>query len=114
MTQVMPTRGLADYQWRKHGSCSGWSPSGYAEATVKAASGIERPVVEGPEVHARGIWRAYREANPDLPRESFAVVCRGDYIYEVRICLDRALRPMDCVQTPRRNCSGPKKVPPVL
>ena len=40
---VMPSAGLARYQWRKHGSCSGLAPSGYFEAVAAAFARIQIP-----------------------------------------------------------------------
>ncbi|MEL6583327.1 MAG: ribonuclease T [Pseudomonadota bacterium] len=114
MATVMPTESLADYQWRKHGSCTGWTPEEYAAAVVKAAEGLARPELAVGAADAQDVWRAFSSANPDLPRDSFAVICREAHIYEVRICLDTALSPMACVQEPRRNCQGKNLVPPVL
>jgi ribonuclease T2 len=52
------------------------------------------------------IEAAFLEANPDLSADMVLTTCRGQAIYEVRICLNRDLSPRDCArQTLTRECS---------
>ena len=98
---VMPSEALARYEWRKHGTCSGLSPSRYfgAIATLYRKIAIP-PAYQAPEQNTRAapldIERAFSEANPGLRPDMMTVACgrgdRGAVLTEVRICLTRDLR----------------------
>jgi ribonuclease T2 len=99
---VMPSAGLARYQWRKHGSCSGLAPSGYFEAVGVAFAKVQIPTdyqgkgLERP-TEPLMVERAFALANPGLRPDMIAVGCgRSDngstVLREVRICLTRDLR----------------------
>ncbi|MFD1880215.1 ribonuclease T2 family protein [Paracoccus pacificus] len=109
MTDVMGSGGLAWYQWQKHGRCSGLSARRYYETIRDAAGliavprvfdGLNRDVAVPPAV----IEDAFIEANPDLTRDSITVMCDGERLQEVRICLTRGLKPRDCAPDSRRDC----------
>jgi ribonuclease T2 len=99
---VMPSVGLARYQWRKHGSCSGLAPSGYFRAVAAAYAKVRIPPAyqgAGPQGPAEplAIERAFALANPGLRPDMITVGCgRSDsgpaILQEVRICLTRDLR----------------------
>ena len=110
MDDVMGSPGLAWYQWKKHGRCSGLSAAGYYQAIRDAAAGIViPPVFDGlardVAVPPAVIEDAFIEANPDLSRDAITVTCRGEALQEVRICLDRDLAPRDCAPDARRDCA---------
>jgi len=99
---VMPSVGLARYQWRKHGSCSGMAPSSYFEAVAAVFAKVRIP----PDYQGEGlerptdplsVERAFAMANPGLRPEMMAVGCGrsesgSTVLQEVRICLTRDLR----------------------
>lgn len=114
MADVMPTRSLANYQWRKHGSCTGWGPGAYANATLKASARVNRPQLNAGEWTAAEILQALQSANPGTPEDSFNIICRNSLVYEIRICLDRALHPISCPQSPHMRCTGENTLPSVL
>ncbi len=91
---LVPGRGLVEYEWEKHGSCTGLNGGDYL-ATLREA----REMVEIPNVFADprstqtiapfAVERAFIAANPGLPPGGVAVTCDGRLIDEVRICLTR-------------------------
>ena len=102
--------GLALYQWRKHGRCSGLSADAYFATLRQAAKTIDIPApLEGlprditlpPDV----IEEAFIDANPRLVRDGITVTCKGAALAEVRICLSRDLQPRACAPDARRDCS---------
>lgn len=110
MADVMGSAGLAWYQWKKHGRCTGMSASAYFE-TARAAlsriripgvfSRIDRTLSVPPEV----VEEAFLRANPDLDASMVTVTCKGGRISEVRICLTRDLAPRPCTGATARDCT---------
>ena len=118
---VYPDEGLARYEWRKHGTCVGKSPTDYF-ADVRAA---RDDIVIPPAFRAPGnaqtwtpidIQRAFIAANPRLRPGMIAVSCRRGVLEEVRICLSKDLRGFEaCPEVARGACRTPQiSVPPVL
>jgi ribonuclease T2 len=117
---LFPEEGLARYQWRKHGSCSGLSPAAYFEAArrardlVRIPGRLDRP---GPDTKALSsdIERAFAQANPGLRPEMMAVACGRRVFQEIRICLDKDLRGFrPCPEIDRAGCrAGDIAVPAI-
>jgi ribonuclease T2 len=109
MADIMGGAGLAFYQWKKHGRCSGLSAAGYFQLARMA---WDRIVI--PELFARVdtdltlpasvIEAAFIEANPGLAANAITVTCRSGLIHEVRICLTRDLGPRRCGADVLRDC----------
>jgi len=109
MADLMGSGGLAWYQWKKHGRCSGLSGADYYAATREAAQVITIPrVFDGLARAARlpvpMVEDAFIEANPGLTRHGITVTCDGGALKEVRICLTRGLHPRPCAPDARRDC----------
>lgn len=107
---VFPEEGLARYQWRKHGSCTGQSPAEYFQAArrardlVRIPERLDKPVVDT-RVFAQEIERAFIQVNPGLRPDMIAVECGRRIFQEVRICLDRDLRGFrSCPEVDRAGC----------
>ena len=79
--------GLALYQWRKHGRCSGLSARDYYATMRKAVEQV---------------------AIPGLTRDAVTVTCKAQALAEVRICLTRDLRLRDCAPDVRQDCPLPR------
>ena len=107
---IYPEEGLARYEWRKHGTCSGLDPVSY----FQAAAGAVAKVVIPPQLRAprsdesaspAEIERAFSAANPGLRPEMMAVACRRGMLEEMRICLSRDLRSfVSCGEVDRKAC----------
>ena len=110
--EIFRSEGLARYQWRKHGTCSGDSPSAYFADVKKAAARVAIPErFANPREDARlaplEIERAFADANPGLRTDMMSVACRRGVLQEVRICLSRDLRSFrTCPQVDRSGCRG--------
>jgi ribonuclease T2 len=108
--KIFPSEGLARHQWRKHGTCSGNSPSSYFADVKAARDAIIIPqqfidVKEEMTVSAIDVERAFAEANPGLRRDMMAVSCRKNILNEVRICFDRNLKSFKtCEELDRKGC----------
>ena len=107
---LYPDVGLARYEWRKHGTCSGKSPTDYFADVKRARGGIAIPQpLLAP--HDDQTWvpidvaRAFAAANPGLRPDEMAVTCRQATLEEVRICLAKDLRGyVPCPEVARGSC----------
>ncbi len=93
---VYPDEGLARYEWRKHGTCSGLSPSAYFAAARRARDAVAIPArfadPHGDQSLAPGdVERAFLQVNPRLRPGMLAAVCRRGTLDEVRVCFTRDL-----------------------
>ena len=119
--ELFPSEGLARYEWRKHGSCSGKPPQEYfrdvraARAAVTVPPEFERLRREE-EVAPHDILRAFERTNPRLRPGMAAVGCSRGYLQEVRICMSKDLREFrPCPEVVRATCRAPAiKVTPSL
>jgi len=109
MADIMGSAGLAWYQWKKHGRCSGLTADEYFKLARDAWEAIQRPEVLRridrtmrlpPDV----VEQAFLEANPGLAANQLAVTCRHGYLQEVRICLTKGLVPRACTVKTERGC----------
>ncbi len=107
---VYPDLGLARYEWRKHGTCTGRSPADYF-GDVRRARGL---VTVPPELASASadqtlspadIQRAFVSANPRLRPGMMAVGCQSGLMQEVRFCISKDLREFRaCPQVVRGSC----------
>lgn len=109
--EVFPDDGLARYQWRKHGTCSGEAPGAYFRL-VKAAREqvVIPPVLQGVQtdltLDALAIERAFGVANAGLRPDMMSVQCaKGPALREVYVCFSRDLRSFTpCPEVDRKAC----------
>jgi ribonuclease T2 len=107
---VYPDVNLARYEWRKHGTCSGKSPTDYFADVRRARDAIEIP----PPFRAASdkqtwtpidIERAFIAANSKLRPDMMAIACRSGVLEEVRICFSKDLREFHtCPEVSRGSC----------
>ena len=117
---VYPDEGLARYEWRKHGTCSGLSPFVYFAAVRGARDAVTVPDrfkdPHGDQHLAPAeMVRAFTDANPRLRPGMLAAICRGGTLDEVRICFSKNLKGFQaCPEVVRDGCrSSDIDVPPV-
>ncbi|MBU2956927.1 ribonuclease T2 [Paracoccus sp. 1_MG-2023] len=111
MSDVMGSGGLAWYQWKKHGRCSGLSSQAYYDATRKAYESLEIPEVfddlgRDITLPPSVVEEAFLEVNPNLSPDGLTVSCRDGVLTELKICLTRDLEFRDCAPDTRRDCSS--------
>ena len=110
MTDIMGGAGLAFYEWKKHGRCSGLEAKAYFGVSRKAYEGVVIPDVfkglnRDVELPASVVEDAFIEANPGLGRDMVTVTCDRGKIEEVRVCLTKDLEPRECSADVVRDCS---------
>lgn len=107
---VFPSQGLARYEWRKHGTCSGKSPSDYFADVKRARQAVViPPQLARPDAEQKwtpiDLERAFVAANPGLRSDMMAVACKRGLLQEVRICLSKDLRGFQtCPELDRGGC----------
>lgn len=109
MADIMGGPGLAWYQWKKHGRCSGLDPADYFTLMRRAFAGVTLPPVfarlhEEVTLPASVVEEAFLESNPGLARDQITVTCKDGMIQEARICLTKDLAPRDCGADAIRDC----------
>lgn len=109
MADIMGGSGLAFYQWKKHGRCSGLSASDYYHTARQAYRRVAVPDFFGKvsrplEVPASVIEDAFLEANPGLARDQITITCAEGLIQEVRVCLSTDLDYRRCGADAIRDC----------
>ncbi|MDQ7070619.1 MAG: ribonuclease T2 [Rhodobacterales bacterium] len=110
MADIMGTSGLAWYQWKKHGVCSGLSAPDYFALARRAYESINRPAVfrkltNPVKLPASVVEAAFLKANPSWKANMVTITCRDRRIQEARICLSRDLKPVPCGRDVIRDCS---------
>ncbi len=107
---LFPDEGLARYEWRKHGTCSGKGPTEYFADVRRAREEVRIPrefsEMRGEaRVAPMDILRAFQEANPRLRPGMAAVGCKAGVLNEVRVCFTRDLRDFrPCPEVARQSC----------
>ena len=107
---VFPSEGLARYEWRKHGTCSGKSPSDYFADVKRARQAVViPPQLAKPDSEQKwtpiDLERAFVAANPGLRTDMMSVSCKRSLLQEVRICFSKDLRSFrTCEQLDRSGC----------
>ena len=101
MADIMGSGGLAWYEWKKHGRCSGLSSQEYFDAARQAYESVNRPAVlraVGQIYHlpATVVEDAFLEANPTFSTDQITITCKQGFIQEARLCLTKDLAPRNC------------------
>lgn len=109
MADIMGTSGLAWYQWKKHGVCSGLSAPDYYALSRRAYAQVVRPEIfrklqDPVRLPASVVEQAFLKANPTLEPDMLTITCRQDRIQEARICLSKDLKPVPCGRDTIRDC----------
>ncbi len=110
MADIMGTSGLAWYQWKKHGSCSGLAPADYFDLARKAYDGVKRPAIfrkldKSVRLPASLIEEAFLKENPRLKPDMLTVTCKSGFIQEARVCLSKSLDPVPCGRDVIKDCT---------
>lgn len=106
---IMPSTGLAAYEWRKHGSCSGLSQNDYFSTLRNAFDQINIPPslrnpASGRRVDPLLVEKAFVAANPGMKPNGISVGCKRNYLQEIRICLTKDLRFRSCGEVDGNAC----------
>jgi ribonuclease T2 len=110
MADIMGTSGLAWYQWKKHGRCTGLSAAEYYALSRKAYASVNRPKIfrklkRDISLPASVVEAAFLEANPDMEPNQITITCKAQKIQEARICLNKDLELTTCSPEAAQDCT---------
>ena len=93
---VYPDQGLARYEYRKHGSCSGLDPQAYFAAVKTLRDAIFIPdLLKSPhgrqQLSPAALTQAFIAANANLAADDMAITCRNGELIDVRLCVAKSL-----------------------
>ena len=93
---VYPDEGLARYEYRKHGTCSGLDPQAYFAAVKTLRDAIVVPeTLKAPRETLKtspdALTQAFIAANANLTADNMAISCRDGELVDVRICVAKSL-----------------------
>lgn len=102
---MSPSVQLLQRQWAKHGICMSPNPAAYFGAASILYRAVRFPdmaaLARAPQT-AGSIRRAFAAANPGVTPAMLAVQTGpGGWIKEVRLCLGRRMKPMNCAPDDR-------------
>lgn len=109
MLDLMPSRGLIAYQWKKHGVCSSLGANAYFELMRRAADKVQIPaglrtINRTLSVRPKVLREAFMRANPTLRESDFYLRCKSNELVDVRICLSPTLDFVACPNVRARRC----------
>ena len=115
MADIMGGAGLAFYEWKKHGRCSGLEAREYFSVSRRAYRAVVIPDVfkalnRDVELPASVVEAAFIEANPGLQPDQITVTCDRWMIEDVRLCLTRDLEPRGCGADVVQDCTSQRAV----
>lgn len=123
MMDIMPSRGLIIHQYKKHGTCSGYTASDYFKASrilynkVKIPKRYVKPT-RAFFLRPEDLVRDFKEVNPDIRSDMVQVICkRGNknQLREVRVCFTKKGKFRACSGRAQRHRCARKNmyIPPV-
>jgi ribonuclease T2 len=106
---IMPSPGLMRHEWSKHGTCSGLTTPQYFARVREAYNAVKIPPeyrspLKNVVVSPRKLKERFLEVNRVGDASNVAVLCSGRFLQEVRVCLDKDLRPRACGADVRDQC----------
>ncbi|MGH1354603.1 MAG: ribonuclease T2 family protein [Thalassovita sp.] len=109
MEDIMGSSGLAWYQWKKHGTCSGLSASQYYNLARRAYDLVNRPQIfrqldKPVKLPASLVEKAFLKENPNWEPDMLTITCRDGHIQEARLCLSKTLTPVPCGRDVVQDC----------
>jgi ribonuclease T2 len=107
---VYPNDRLAAYEYRKHGACTGLSPSDYFATVRSVRSRLKIPEMfrapsEPLQMAPEEIEQAFMTANANLHPDNMAISCSNGELVDVRFCLAKDLSSYAvCRKVARHSC----------
>ncbi len=98
-TDLIPTVGLIQHEWRTHGACSGLAADAYFAAIRGVFANVRIPAdvgASGGSVTPAQLLAAFARANPGFPAGSLALSCGNNRLTAIELCLTKDLRPESC------------------
>jgi ribonuclease T2 len=97
---AMPSPGLMQHEWAKHGSCIASDPASYFATGTRMFNALRFPdmtALSTQQIEIRDFVRAFAAANPGMPENAVSVILTPlGWLEEVRICYDLDFRVRAC------------------
>jgi ribonuclease T2 len=111
MLNYMPSRGLIQHEWQKHGTCSGLSAQEYFAKVEQAFKEVHVPeqypkLDHEQQISVSDLEKSFAEAN-HAPAEAFRVSCHAGDLVSLEVCVDKDLQYRSCTQSVRE-CPVPQ------
>jgi len=105
MLNFMPSRGLIQHEWEKHGTCSGLSAQQYFTQAEQAYTRVQVPpqylsLDHEQQFSVPELEKKFAEAN-HAPLPAFRVSCHGGDLVNLEVCVDKNLQYRSCAQSVR-------------
>ncbi len=111
MLAIMPSRGLIQHEWAKHGTCSGLAAQDYFADIEKGFREVQiPPAYRAPaqafQSSAAEIEQKFAAAN-QVPASDFRVTCSGTEFVAIEVCMTKDLQYRQC-GSGLRDCRAPQ------
>lgn len=105
MLNYMPSRGLIQHEWQKHGTCSGLSAQDYFAKVEQAFKDVHVPeqypkLDHEQQISLSDLEKSFAEAN-HAPPQAFRVSCHAGELVSLEVCVDKNLQYRSCTQSVR-------------
>jgi len=109
MLQFMPSAGLIQHEWEKHGTCSGVSSAEYFAKVEQAFKSVQVPhdypdLKQNQTFSVADVESSFASQN-HAPKDAFRLSCHAGDLVGVEVCLNKDLQYQACTQTVRE-CPG--------
>jgi ribonuclease T2 len=105
MLNFLPSRGLIQHEWQKHGTCSGLSAQDFFTQVEQAFRKVHVPdpyrsLDHEQQFDVPDIEKTFAHVNA-APPQAFRISCHGGDLVSVEVCLDKNLQFQSCTQSVR-------------
>ncbi len=105
MLNYMPSRGLIQHEWQKHGTCTGLAAQDYFAQVEQAYKNVHVPeqypgLEHEQQFNVSDLEKSFAEAN-HAPPEAFHVSCHAGALVSLEVCVDKNLQYQSCTQSVR-------------
>jgi len=105
MLNFMPTRGLIQHEWQKHGTCSGLTAQDYFASVEQAYRRVQVPeqyprLNHEQRLSVTDLEKSFADAN-HAPPQAFRISCHAGELVSLEVCMDKKLQYQNCTQSVR-------------
>jgi ribonuclease T2 len=105
MLNFMPSRGLIQHEWSKHGTCSGLSADDYFQNVERAFTSVRVPesyrsLSHEAQVKVSDLEQAFAVENR-AANDAFRTSCHDGELVGIEVCLDKNLKYRSCTRSAR-------------
>jgi len=102
MLNYMPSRGLIQHEWEKHGTCTGLSVQDYFAQAEQAYTHVQVPpqyqnLGREQQFSVSDLEKSFAEAN-HAPPQAIRVSCHAGELVSLEVCVDKNLQYRSCTE----------------